>query len=267
MVRLASASLVLLKGELANLREEHDRLNACWQAERDAQTQVRDFREQLEHSGSEEERIRQMLPTVVDYGSREQMYQKAGELSAQVQRLRAELQIAEQHLETLQAEGQFLNEEVSGADIAQIVERWTGIPVDKLLGSEAAKLLEMENTLHRRLVGQEAAVEVVANAVRRARAGLGDGNRPIGSFLFLGPTGCKTEPTRSLAEFLFDDERAMVRLDMSEYMERHTVSRLIGSPPGYVGHEEGGQLTEAIPAATLLGRSSGRSGEGPPRGF
>jgi ATP-dependent Clp protease ATP-binding subunit ClpB len=183
----------------------------------------------------------------VDYQAREKMYQNAGELRARVQQMEADLAQATLTLGEVQAAGQFLNEEVTRADIAEILERWTGIPVDKLLGNEIEKLITMESTLHGRIVGQDPAVQVVSDAVRRSRAGLSDPNQPIGSFLFLGPTGVgKTELARALAEFLFDDERAMVRLDMSEYMERHAVARLIGAPPGYVGHEQGGQLTEAI---------------------
>ena len=140
-----------------------------------------------------------------------------------------------------------LKEEVDAEDIAQIVAKWTGIPVSRLLEGEVQKLLHMEANLHRRVVGQDDAIRAVSSAVRRARAGLQDPNRPIGSFIFLGPTGVgKTELARALAEFLFDDEQAMVRVDMSEYQERHTVSRLVGAPPGYIGYEEGGQLTEAV---------------------
>jgi ATP-dependent Clp protease ATP-binding subunit ClpB len=147
----------------------------------------------------------------------------------------------------MQAEGALLKEEVDAEEISQIVSRWTGIPVSRLLEGETEKLIHMESRLHERVVGQGDAVRVISNAVRRSRAGLQDPNRPIGSFIFLGPTGVgKTELARTLAEFLFDDERAMVRIDMSEYQEKHTVSRLVGAPPGYIGYEEGGQLTEAI---------------------
>ena len=149
-----------------------------------------------------------------------------------------------------------MKEEVDAEDVAEVVSRWTGVPVTRLLEGEVDKLVRMEDTLHARVVGQDEAVRAVANAIRRSRAGLSDPNRPIGSFLFLGPTGVgKTELARALAEFLFDDERAMVRIDMSEYMEKHTVSRLVGAPPGYVGYEEGGQLTEAVrrrPYAVVL---------------
>jgi ATP-dependent Clp protease ATP-binding subunit ClpB len=175
------------------------------------------------------------------------MYQEAGELRARIHQMEQDLAQASITLEEVQAAGQFLNEAVTRSDIAEILERWTGIPVDKLLGSEAEKLVDMEGTLHTRVIGQNHAVELISDAVRRSRAGLSDPNRPIGSFLFLGPTGVgKTELARALAAFLFDDERAMVRIDMSEYMERHAVSRLIGAPPGYVGFDQGGQLTEAV---------------------
>ncbi len=161
--------------------------------------------------------------------------------------LERQLQELEARLAQQQAGGRMLREEVDEEDIAATVARWTGIPVTRLLEGETQKLLQMEQRLGRRVVGQDEAIQVVANAVRRARSGLADPNRPIGSFMFLGPTGVgKTELARALAEFLFDDERAMIRLDMSEYMERHTVARLIGAPPGYVGYEEGGQLTEAV---------------------
>jgi ATP-dependent Clp protease ATP-binding subunit ClpB len=153
----------------------------------------------------------------------------------------------EKRLKEIQSEGALLKEEVDAEEIAQIISRWTGIPVSRLIEGETEKLLHMEERLHKRVVGQDDALRVVSNAVRRARSGLQDPNRPIGSFIFLGPTGVgKTELARALAEFLFDDERAMVRIDMSEYQEKHTVSRLIGAPPGYVGYEEGGQLTEAV---------------------
>ena len=166
-----------------------------------------------------------------------------GELP-ELEKQRAE---AEAKLQELQKNGALLKEEVDAEEIASVVSRWTGIPVSKLMEGEMEKLVHLEDYLHKRVIGQDEAVRVVSNAVRRARAGLQDPNRPIGSFIFLGPTGVgKTELARSLAEFLFDDERAMVRIDMSEYQEKHTVSRLIGAPPGYVGFEEGGQLTEAV---------------------
>ena len=246
----------VIEAELADLREEFDGMNRRWQEERSAQMQSRTLRERLEQASSEEERLRQMLPKVVEYGARERMYQKVGELSARIQLMRSDLAAAEKTLDDAESGPSFLREEVTAEDIAAIVARWTGIPVEKLLGSEADKLREMEATLHHRVIGQAKAVEAVANAVRRSRAGLSDPNRPIGSFLFLGPTGVgKTELARALAAFLFDDERAMVRIDMSEYRERHAVSRLIGAPPGYVGYDQGGQLTEAVrrrPYAVIL---------------
>ena len=161
-----------------------------------------------------------------------------------------------------------VKEEVDEDDVARSSRRWTGIPVSRLLEGETEKLIHMEERLHERVVGQDEAVAAVANALRRARTGLQDPNRPIGSFVFLGPTGVgKTELARALAEFMFDDERAMVRLDMSEYQERHTVSRLVGAPPGYVGYEEGGQLTEAVRRRPVLGRPAGRDREGAPGGL
>ncbi|HEX9077116.1 MAG TPA: AAA family ATPase, partial [Anaerolineae bacterium] len=157
------------------------------------------------------------------------------------------IQAEQAHLAEIQKSGTLLKEEVTEEDIAEVISKWTGIPVSRLMEGEVQKLLKMEDRLHQRVIGQEDAVQAVANAVRRARAGLQDPNRPIGSFIFLGPTGVgKTELARALAEFLFDDEQAMIRIDMSEYQEKHTVARLIGAPPGYVGYEEGGQLTEAV---------------------
>ncbi len=248
--------LTTLERELGELREKSRAVNARWAAEKGALQRANGLREQLEQLGSEEERLRQMLPTVVEYQARERMYQRAGELQARKLGLQRELAEAEGRLEAIQREGSFLRQEVTPDDIAGVVARWTGIPVEKMLEGELERLTHMEDRLHRRVVGQDEAVTAVANAVRRARAGLSDPNRPIGSFLFLGPTGVgKTELARSLADFLFDDERATVRIDMSEYMEKHSVSRLIGAPPGYVGYDEGGQLTEAIrrrPYAVLL---------------
>jgi ATP-dependent Clp protease ATP-binding subunit ClpB len=174
----------------------------------------------------------------------------------EIPRAEAEAREAEARLHEVQAQGSFLNEEVDADDIAEVVAEWTGIPVNRLLESERERLTHLEDLLGARVIGQREAVVAVSNAVRRARSGLQDPNRPIGSFIFLGPTGVgKTETARALAEFLFDDERAMVRIDMSEYMERHSVARLIGAPPGYVGFEEGGQLTEAVrrrPHAVVL---------------
>jgi ATP-dependent Clp protease ATP-binding subunit ClpB len=161
--------------------------------------------------------------------------------------LERQLEAENERLQKIQADQKMLNEEVTEEDVAAVVSKWTGIPISRLMEGEMQKLVHLEEALHERVVGQDAAVTAVANAIRRARAGLQDPNRPIGSFLFLGPTGVgKTELARALAEFLFDDERAMIRIDMSEYQERHAVSRLVGAPPGYVGYEEGGQLTETV---------------------
>ncbi len=223
-----------LDRELADLNENLAGLTARWQAEKDAITALRDLNEELEHLRGEVER--------------ETDLEKAAELRyGRIPELERSFEVAREELDKIQAEASMLKEEVDEEDIAEVVSRWTGVPVSRLMEGEVQKLVRLEDHLHQRVVGQDAAVSVVANAIRRSRAGLGDPNRPIGSFLFLGPTGVgKTELARALAEFLFDDERAMVRIDMSEYMEKHTVSRLIGAPPGYVGYDEGGQLTEAV---------------------
>ncbi len=223
-----------LDRELADQREELDALTIRWQAEKDAITALRGINEQLEHLRGEVER--------------EQDLERAAELRyGRIPELERQFAAAKEELDKLQAEDSMLKEEVDDTDIAEVVSRWTGIPVSRLMEGEVQKLVRLEEHLHQRVVGQDDAVSVVANAIRRSRAGLGDPRRPIGSFLFLGPTGVgKTELARSLAEFLFDDERAMVRIDMSEYMEKHSVSRLIGAPPGYVGYDEGGQLTEVV---------------------
>ncbi len=184
----------------------------------------------------------------IDDAQRRMDYARASELQyGKLVELERSLKAAEASLQEMQGRGMLLKEEVAAEDVAEVVASWTGVPVSKLLEGEIEKLLKMEERLHHRVVGQDEAVQAVASAVRRSRAGLQDPNRPIGSFVFLGPTGVgKTELGRALAEFLFDDENAMVRIDMSEYKEQHTVSRLIGAPPGYVGYEEGGQLTEAV---------------------
>ncbi|MCZ6463467.1 MAG: AAA family ATPase, partial [Proteobacteria bacterium] len=223
--------------EIAELRARGDAMKARWQNEKGVIGQVRRAVERREELNAELERtLRQ--------GNLERAAEiRYGELVA------LEKQLEEQQLELadLHEQGSLLSEEVTSEEIAEIVSKWTGVPVSKMLQSEQAKLLHMEDKLHQRVVGQEPALEAVSNAVRRARAGLQDPNRPIGSFIFLGPTGVgKTETARALAEFLFDDEHAMVRIDMSEYGEKHSVARLIGAPPGYVGYEEGGQLTEAV---------------------
>jgi ATP-dependent Clp protease ATP-binding subunit ClpB len=226
-----------LEKELADLQEESRALTARWEQEKEAIGGLRDTKQQIEG-------VRHQI----EEAQRQYDYRRASELQyGELVRLEAQLAEQERQLTALQTGQQLLKEEVDSEDVAEVVSSWTGIPVSKLLEGEIEKLLKMEDRLHRRVVGQDAAIAVVSNAVRRSRAGLQDPNRPIGSFLFLGPTGVgKTELARALAEFLFDDENAMVRIDMSEYQERHTVSRLIGAPPGYVGYEEGGQLTEAV---------------------
>ena len=237
-----------IRKAIADLEEQANALRAAWKAERGALDRANDLREALERHTSEMERLEQTMPTVAEYDAREQLYQRMATLNAETGDLRAALAVAEARLDELQAQGtRFLRQAVGPDDIAAVVSRWTGVPAERLLASERSRLAQMETELHKRVVGQDAAIRAVSNAVRRARAGLGDPDRPIGSFLLLGPTGVgKTELARSLATFLFDDPRAMIRLDMSEYMERHAVSRLIGAPPGYVGYESGGQLTEAV---------------------
>ena len=226
-----------IEADLADLGEELDRLHAHWLAEKQHIDVIRAAKEQIERARADAERSERG-------GDLEQAAQlRYGTLP----QLETDLAQAQEELEKLQADLTMLKEEVTEEDVAEVVARWTGVPVTRLMEGEVAKLIRLEDHLHRRVVGQHHAVSAVANAVRRSRAGLSDPHRPVGSFLFLGPTGVgKTELARALADFLFDDERAMVRLDMSEYMERHTVSRLIGAPPGYVGYEEGGQLTEAV---------------------
>jgi ATP-dependent Clp protease ATP-binding subunit ClpB len=232
-----------LDQELANLREQRDGMLAHWDREKEAIGTIRVLKEELE-----ELRMR------VD---RETDLEKAAEIRyGRIPDIERQVDDATKRLAELQTTSRMLKEEVDEEDVAEIVSRWTGVPVSRLMEGEMSKLLRMEQVLHERVVGQEDAVAVVANAIRRSRAGLSDPHRPIGSFLFIGPTGVgKTELARTLAEFLFDDERAMVRIDMSEYMEKHSVSRLVGAPPGYVGYDEGGQLTEAVrrrPYAVIL---------------
>jgi len=223
-----------LEKELSELQERSAEMTAQWQAERDKLASARDLKEQLDRARIE-----------LDHAKREGDLARAGELSygviPQLEKQLSEAEVAEEE------GGVMVEEAVRPEQIAQVVERWTGIPTAKMLEGEREKLLGMEDNLHRRVIGQHKAVTAVANAVRRARAGLNDENRPLGSFLFLGPTGVgKTELTKAVAEFLFDDDSAMVRIDMSEFMEKHSVARLIGAPPGYVGYEEGGVLTEAV---------------------
>ncbi|MBP2314183.1 ATP-dependent chaperone ClpB [Azospirillum soli] len=224
--------LANLEGELADLEQESAELTAKWQAEKDQLQGAQKLKEDLERARTE-----------LEQAQRDGNWGRAGELAyGVIPELEKKLKHAEEH-----AANRMLNEEVRDTDIASVVSRWTGVPVDKMLAGEREKLLAMETRLKTRVVGQDEAIVAVSNAIRRARAGLQDPHRPIGSFLFLGPTGVgKTELTKALAEFLFDDETAMVRLDMSEYMEKHSVARMIGAPPGYVGYEEGGALTEAV---------------------
>jgi ATP-dependent Clp protease ATP-binding subunit ClpB len=244
--RASAERLAALDAELAEVTERADVMTAHWLAEKAAIEVIRERKTELEDKRSEAERLLRdgdlERASAIRYGEIPELEHRINE--------------ATDELSKLQASQRFLKEEVDAEDVAEVVSRWTGVPVTRLLEGEVEKLVRMEDALHRSVVGQDDAVAAVANAVRRSRSGLSDPNRPIGSFLFLGPTGVgKTELARALAEFLFDDPRAMVRIDMSEYMEKHTVSRLVGAPPGYVGYEEGGQLTEAIrrrPYAVVL---------------
>ena len=238
--------LARLDKELADLKDEQARLAGRWESEKQAIQAARRLKEELEAARAEVERAQ-----------RAGDYARASELQyGRVPELSRALEAEEARLASLQQDGHLLKEEVDEEDIAEVVGKWAHIPVSRLLEGEIQKLLRMEERLHARVVGQDEAIEAVANAIRRARAGLQDPNRPLGSFIFLGPTGVgKTELARALAEFLFDDEQAMIRVDMSEYQEKHTVSRLIGAPPGYVGYDEAGQLTEAVrrrPYAVVL---------------
>jgi ATP-dependent Clp protease ATP-binding subunit ClpB len=223
-----------LHDELASLNAERSTMKQRWEAEKQAIEAIRNLKEELEQLRSQAERETDLnLAAEIRYGRIPELERRIDEATA--------------HLDELQVAARMLKEEVDAEDIAEVVAKWTGVPMAKLMESEMAKLVHLEESLHQRVIGQHDAVTAVANAVRRSRAGISDPNRPIGSFMFLGPTGVgKTELARALAEFLFDDERAMVRIDMGEYMEKHTVSRLIGAPPGYVGYDEGGQLTEAV---------------------
>ncbi len=235
--RASKERLKALRKELSELDERAQAMKAQWQAEKAAITLLREKKVELEDARIEAEKV-----------TRDGDLQKAAEIRyGRVPELAAEIERQKQRLDEIQANVKYLKEEVDAEDVAEIVARWTGVPVSRMLESERERLTRLEGELHRRVIGQDEAVSAVANAVRRSRAGLQDPNRPIGSFIFLGPTGVgKTETARALAEFLFSDERAMVRLDMSEYQEKHTVARMLGAPPGYVGYEEGGQLTEAV---------------------
>ena len=231
------ARLKEIERELSTLREQSNALKARWQTEKEAIGRIRKLKEQIEQLKADEQRAERAgdLSRVAEI--------RYGKLGAAEKELKA----AQDHLAQLQKDHPMLKEEVGEEEIAKIVSKWTGIPVGRLLEGEVQKLVHMEDRLRERVVGQDAALASVANAIRRSRSGLGDPNRPVGSFLFLGPTGVgKTETARALAEFLVDDEKAMILLDMSEYMEKHSVARMIGAPPGYVGYEEGGQLTEQV---------------------
>ncbi len=239
--------LEAIEGELAELRERSSEMKARWQTEKGAIEAIKEAKSQLEEANRDLERA-----------ERDADLERAAELRyGTIPELEKTVADQEARLAELHRDGgSMLTEEVTEEDVAQVVSKWTGIPVSRLMEGEVEKLIHMEERLHERVIGQDEAVEAVSNALRRSRAGLADPNRPIGSFLFLGPTGVgKTELARALAEFMFDSEHAMVRIDMSEYMEKHTVARLIGAPPGYVGYEEGGQLTEAVrrrPYAVIL---------------
>jgi ATP-dependent Clp protease ATP-binding subunit ClpB len=226
-----------IEKEIAELSEKQGSLKAQWQAEKEGIQKIRAVKEQIEQARIDAEKA-----------EREGNLGRAAELRyGRLLELQKQLDAESARLSVVQSQTKILKEEVDDEDVAEIVSKWTGIPVSKMLEGEMQKLLQMEDRLRRRVVGQDEAIKAVSDAVRRARAGIQDPNRPIGSFIFMGPTGVgKTELARALAEFLFDDEQAMIRIDMSEYQERHTVSRLIGAPPGYVGYEEGGQLTEAV---------------------
>ncbi|MFZ9384405.1 MAG: ATP-dependent chaperone ClpB [Ilumatobacteraceae bacterium] len=226
--------LLAIEDELLLLRGETAEMRGHWEKEKEAIAAIRNLKEELEQMRSTVERETDLNKVAeIQYGRIPDLERRIGEVT--------------EHLDELQTTNRMLKEEVDAEDIAEVVSKWTGVPVTRLMEGEMSKLVHLEELLHQRVVGQHDAVVAVSNAIRRSRAGLSDPNRPIGSFLFLGPTGVgKTELARAVAEFLFDDERAMVRIDMGEYMEKHSVSRLVGAPPGYVGYDEGGQLTEAV---------------------
>ncbi|HEX3084081.1 MAG TPA: AAA family ATPase, partial [Pyrinomonadaceae bacterium] len=235
-----------IEQRIADLKEKSSGMKAKWQSEKEIIEHIRTAKAEMEQ-----------LKVQLDQARNAGDLGRASEIQyGQIPELQQRLEAEQEKLGKIQQDGVTLKEEVDEEDVAQVVAKWTGVPVSKMLEGEMQKLLTMEDRLRHRVIGQDEALEAVANAVRRARAGLQDPNRPVGSFIFLGPTGVgKTETARALAEFLFDDERAMVRLDMSEYMEKHAVSRMIGAPPGYIGYEEGGQLTESVrrrPYAVIL---------------
>ena len=236
--KLSQAHLQEVQQELSQMRDQFNAMKAKWENEKDAISKVQKLREELEQVNAEIERAER------DYDLNKAAELKYGRLPQLKKQLEDEEAIAEKQKES---KNSLLRDKVTEEEIARIVGRWTGIPVTKLMEGEREKLLHMDEVLHRRVIGQDEAVEKVSEAILRSRAGIQDPNRPLGSFLFLGPTGVgKTELAKALAEALFDDENNIVRIDMSEYMEKFSVSRLIGAPPGYVGYEEGGQLTEAV---------------------
>jgi ATP-dependent Clp protease ATP-binding subunit ClpB len=226
-----------IEKELGDLGEERSKLAAHWQNEKEKIAEIRQIKSTVENARTELQQV-----------EREQNWERAAQIQhGEIPQMTAEIARLELELGELQRSNKMLKEEVDADDVAEVVAKWTGIPVTRLMEGEMGKLLRIEERLRERVVGQDEAIQVVADAIRRSRSGIADPNRPVGSFLFLGPTGVgKTELARALAEFLFDDERAMIRVDMSEYQEKHTVARLIGAPPGYVGYDEGGQLTEAV---------------------
>ncbi|MGQ9806164.1 MAG: AAA family ATPase [Chlorobiales bacterium] len=229
--------LAEIEKELADLREEQSRIQAKWQNEKAVITEIRKLKSDIEQAKIDAEEAERQG----DLGKVAEI--RYGRIAA----LQKQLEVAKAKMEDLQKNGAMMKEEITATEIAEVIAKWTGIPISKMLQSERQKLLEMESELGRRVIGQIEAVKAISEAVRRAKAGLSDERKPIGSFIFLGTTGVgKTELARSLAEYLFDDENALVRIDMSEYMEAYSVSRLIGAPPGYVGYDEGGQLTEAV---------------------
>ncbi len=235
--KASRSRLETLKEELANLKEDQQGLQSRWMTEKEVIGEVREVKKEIDQTRVE-----------IEKAEREADLERVARLQYGTLRdLEEKLKQKEDRLGEVQADGAMLKEEVDVEEIAGVISRWTGIPVSSLLESETQKLIQMEDRLHQRVIGQDEAIKAVANAVRRSRAGIQDPNRPIGSFIFIGPTGVgKTELARALAEFMFDSQDAMIRIDMSEYQEKHTVSRLIGSPPGYVGYGEGGQLTEAV---------------------
>src|SRR5690606_7120654 len=229
------AKLKTLGVELANLKEERNELNAKWKSEKEVVESIQNIKTAIEQYKTEAEKAEREG----DYGKVAEL--RYGKIKEAQEKLEEQQKLVAQH------ENSLIKEEVTHEDIAEVVAKWTGIPVTKMLQSDREKLLNLENHLHKRVVGQEEAIIAVSDAIRRSRAGLQDPKKPLGSFLFLGTTGVgKTELAKALAEYLFDDENSLTRIDMSEYQERHSVSRLIGAPPGYVGYDEGGQLTEAV---------------------